>query len=79
MKKLLIILVCLCFVTGCARYNWKERPDKTNNDWTMDDAFCTQSSQRSGAVWSLIDNGELPNDAMRKDYERCMKEKGWLD
>ena len=79
MKRLFFILVCLFFVAGCVRYNWKTQEGKTNDDWVKDDDYCTQSSERAGAVWNVMDQGTVPNNYMRKDYERCMKEKGWLD
>jgi len=76
--KAIIISVMFFVLIGCATTSTVYPPNKTDADWVKDEACCAEKSGRISGAWSASIIGVVANASASKEYNDCMKEKGWL-
>jgi hypothetical protein len=77
MRRIILMLLCL-LLGGCATMPLHP-VGKTYNDWVLDETYCRISSGKRTGFSGWSPEGLYINlSGANEKYDRCLKEKGWI-
>ncbi len=76
MKKIILVLLAILFITSCASGKWY-KTDATTQDFNLDKHQCSIEAQQVGGVWAFHEGIIWRNKRLRANFNSCMISKGW--